>query len=350
MENNYKIDKLIPNVEEFQKDFPLSDDLKTQIKNDREEIINILNGGDSRKLLIIGPCSAWPKEAVIEYSKELKKLSDKYNDKIKIVLRVYSQKPRTILGWKGPLIEPNPFKKPDIEKGIKYVRKMMLDILRIGLPIADESLFTHQQEYVKDLLSWTAIGARSSEDQEHRNYASMLDIPVGIKNPTSGDIEKGIDSVIASRNPHSFLLGNRQITSFGNPNSHLILRGGNKKPNISLPELNSTLEKFEKREVDNPSIIIDVSHENSIDPNTNKKEFFKQPEILLKTLNSVKSNENLFFSIKGFMVESFLKEGKQDINKLSSIDEVDTQGLSITDSCIGLKDTEKLIKDLYNSL
>jgi len=347
---SYTVEKLVKSVGEILTEYPLSEDLKKQIDSDRKAIRDIIEGKDKRKILIIGPCSAWPEQSVINYAKNLKEISDKVSDKIKIIMRVYTQKPRTNLGWTGPVNQPDPFKLPDIEKGIIYCRKMMLEVLEIGLPIADEALFTNNDGYFTDLLSWIAIGARSSEDQEHRIYASMINHPVGIKNPTSGNLTIAINSLIAAQNSHVFLLNGRQIKTNGNKHAHLVLRGGDSKSNIYNEDLKKSCKMIKEKSLSFPSIIVDVSHDNSIDPATEKKDYKSQPQILLRVLDHMKEDENLMNSIKGFMVESFIKSGSQNLSDSSSQIGLDLGGLSITDSCIGLEETKNLIDDLYNKL
>jgi len=346
MESNIELqtEKTLPNPKQVIEKLPLSKELEEQVKKDRQEIINILKGEDKRKLLITGPCSAWPDTAVIDYAKQLSEIAEKVKDKIKIIIRVYTQKPRTTLGWQGSLIQPDPFEDPDIEKGIFYCRKMMIEILKLGLPIADEFLFTHSFGYFTDLLSWAAIGARSSEDQEHRVFASLFDFPVGIKNPTSGNIEIGINSVISAQNSHHLLLNNQQIKTSGNSYAHLILRGGNNQPNIDLENLKKSSQIL-KEQVKNPGIIIDLSHDNSIDPKTGKKDPLQQPKVLSDVLKLIKQEE--LTTIKGFMLESFIKTGNQDINNL---EEINKQGLSITDACLGIQETKDLINEFYKFL
>jgi len=347
---SYIVEKIIKPVSEIILDYPISPEIKNQIEIDRTSIKKILSGQDDRKILIVGPCSAWPNHAVISYAQKLKEISDKYSDKIKIMMRVYTQKPRTSLGWTGPVNQPDPFKIPDIEKGIIYCRKMMIEILKIGLPIADEALFTHNEGYFSDLLSWVAIGARSAEDQEHRIYASMISNPVGIKNPTSGDLKIAINSIIAAQNPHVFLLNGKQIKTSGNNYSHLILRGGNSKPNIDLDNLIKTTNLIKNSKINFPSLIVDVSHDNSINLDTQKKDYSKQPEILLEVLENMNQNPDLLNYIKGFMLESFILDGAQNLNDAQSQIGLNLNGLSITDACINLEKTEQLIKNLYENL
>lgn len=345
---SYVIEKDIPKSNLVKLEYPISSELKNQILKDRSEIIDIIEGNSKKKLLVIGPCSAWPNSAVIKYANQIKEISDKVSNKIKIVLRVYTQKPRTTLGWTGSINKPNPLGISDISAGIIYCRKMMIQCLQVGLPIADEALFTHSEGYFDDLLSYIVIGARSSEDQEHRIYASMINHCVGIKNPTSGNLDIAINSIITSEHSHVFALGSRQIRTFGNKYSHLILRGGNDKPNIYLEDLKIASKLVQK--TNSKSIIVDVSHDNSIDPSTGKKDFRNQSKELLRVLKHLRENENLNQTIKGFMVESFIKEGNQDITNKKSLAEVDMEGLSITDKCIGIDDTIKLIKEIYEKL
>ena len=347
---SYIIEKLIPTPEEIISKYSLSNELKNQIKSDREAIINIIENRDNRKLLIIGPCSAWPNSAVISYCEQLKEISNLVSDKIKIIIRVYTQKPRTALGWTGPANQIDPFKPSDIEKGIIYCRKMMLSVLELGFPIADEALFTHNQGYFSDLLSWIAIGARSSEDQEHRIFASMINHPVGLKNPSSGNLNIAINSIISAQNSHVFLLNSKQIKSNGNTHSHLVLRGGNGTSNIYYDDLLKACNLLQKKGIINPSIIVDCSHDNSIDHTTGKKNPLKQGEVLLETLDNMHKNELLFKTIKGFMIESFIKTGNQNLNDFKNSEQLDLTGLSITDSCIGIEKTKKIILELYNNL
>ena len=346
---SYKIEKAIPRPEVIIDHLPLSEELREQVEKDREEIIDILNGRDNRKILVIGPCSAWPSEAVTEYAKKLKEISDKVKDKIKIIMRVYTQKPRTTLGWTGPINQPDPFKPADLEAGIIYCRKMMLEILKIGLPIGDEALFTHNEGYFKNLLSWMAIGARSSEDQEHRVYASMIEIPIGVKNPTSGDLKIAVNSVISAQNPHVFIMQGNQVRTEGNLHAHLVLRGGNGKPNTDPGSLKKASQLLKEAGI-NQSMLVDISHDNSIDLATGKKDPLNQPKVLSQVVYAMKQDPELMDTIKGFMIESFLLTGKQDIKSASKAEDLNLSGLSITDGCIGIEETKELIELLYKEL
>ena len=346
---SYQIIKKLPTVEELHAKLPLTDELREQVQNDIQDIQNILEGKDSRKIMIIGPCSAWPSESVIEYAKALLPIKEKYSHLIKFVMRVYIQKPRTTVGWVGPVNQPNPFEDADIAKGFEYCRSMMLEVIKMGYAIADEVLYTHKRGYFTDLYSWVAIGARSTEDQEHRLFASMLDIPVGMKNSTDGNIQKGVNSVIAAQYSHNFAIAGDQIKTDGNPYAHLILRGGNNKSNYDIESLIAATTALVSKKVDNPAIIVDLSHDNSINPETGKKDPLLQPIILNTVLDSMKQEPSLHTSIKGFMVESFIEDGNQNVNACTSIDDV-KKGLSITDGCIGIEKTITMIEDFAKKL
>ena len=240
---------------------------------------------------------------------------------------------------------PDLSKKPDIEAWIKYCRKMMIEVINMGLPIADEALFTHNEWYYTDILSWIAIWARSSEDHEHRMFASMVDHPVWIKNPTSWNIETAINSLLSAQAEHIFLLHRQQVKSSWNHHAHLILRGGNWEPNISLHDLQKAEALLQEKKILNPSIIIDSSHENSINPKTNKKDANLQFPTILNVIKQIKWNP-INKTIKGFMVESFIKDWKQDINKK----DLELWGQSITDECIWMDKTNEWITNMYKAL
>lgn len=344
----YISQKPLPTAQEVLEKLPLSEDLTHQIERDRQEIKDILSGKDDRKLLIIGPCSAWPEDAVIEYAKKLKPLADKVSDKLKVVMRVYLQKPRTTVGWLGAMNQVDPYKAPDLEEGIYYARKMMLEVVKIGLPLADEAVFTHNDGYVVDLLSWVAIGARSTEDQEHRVFASMIPHPVGMKNPTSGNIQIALNSLVAAQHSHVCVMHRRQVETSGNPYAHLILRGGNKKPNCGFEKLQKIVGKLDEAKLENKAIIVDASHENCLDEN-GKKCCELQPSVIFDVLESGKKDPRIAQHIKGFMVESFLESGSQNLNDFSSCEELE-HGKSITDPCIGSEETVQLIEQLRSKV
>jgi 3-deoxy-7-phosphoheptulonate synthase len=321
----------LPSHEEILRVFPLSSELADKVQKDREEIQDILTGKDARKLIIVGPCSAWPIESVLEYAKKLQTLSEALSDKFKIVMRVYIQKPRTGLGWTGPLSQPNPFENHNIDQGIRLCRQMMLDILAIGLPIADEMVFPRKESYFRDLLSWVAVGARSTQNPEHRIVASGLDLPVGFKNATSGEIETGIHSVQVAQHPQVFALAGQQLQTSGNPFAHLVLRGGAQGSNCDENSLRRAETLLSSQKIQNPAIIVDVSHGNSQNGNT-------QIQVLQEVFASIDQHP----MVKGAMIESFLKSGKQAPETLESVE----QGVSMTDSCLGWEETERMLKDL----
>lgn len=339
----YTIVQKLPTVAELHDQLPLSFELQKQVQKDIEEIKDILSGKDSRKILIVGPCSAWPQEAVLEYAKKLLPVKEAVKDVFKIVLRIYIQKPRTTVGWVGPVNQPNPFEAPNLVEGFEYCRKMMIEAIAMGYPIADEAVYTHKKGYFTDLYSWIAIGARSTEDQEHRLFASMLDIPVGMKNPTSGDIAIGVNSVIAAQYTHTFAIDGNQIRTNGNEFAHLILRGGGGTSNIDMDNLLKAADLIEKKNIKNPSIIVDVSHDNSIDPISGKKDPMRQPESILNTISTIKSSKSLENTVKGFMMESFLKNGNQNIETCILSTDVE-YGKSITDGCVGIEKTIETIE------
>lgn len=340
---NYTIIKKLPPIEEVIQAIPLSVLGQQSVIQNRQEIKNILEGQDDRLLVIVGPCSAWPKEAVIEYAKRLVKLNKKVKHALKLVMRVYIQKPRTTKGWTGPVNQPDPLAYPDIELGIKYTRDMMVQVIEMGLPIADEALFTHNAVGFLELLSWVAIGARSAEDPEHRIFASAVDFAVGLKNPTQGSLAVGVNSVVAAQHSHVTVMDGYEVQTHGNPYAHLVLRGSHQGPNYSLVHLEEVKRYMNFHQVKNPAIVIDVSHDNCLIDG--KKEYNKQAEVVLKISDSLKTHPDLKKLVKGFMIESFLKEGSQKI-EVENPAATDLNGLSITDPCLGWEDTEKLLLDL----
>ncbi|MEN8252556.1 MAG: 3-deoxy-7-phosphoheptulonate synthase, partial [Patescibacteria group bacterium] len=299
-----KVRKLIT-VEEAREKVSLNTAQKKSIAEHRKEIKNIIFGKDDRLLIIVGPCSAWPKEAVRVYAEQLAELAKIYKDKVKIVMRVYTQKPRTVVGWAGVALQPDPFGLPNINAGTVYVRKMMREIVDMELPIADEVLFTNLFEHRTDMLSWAAIGARSSEDQEHRAFASGMNYPVGIKNPTSGDVEIGVNGVISAQSSHVYIKRCHQVLSSGNEYAHLVLRGGEKGSNYSLSHLKEVIKLYKERSVKNHAIIIDASHDNTFVDD--KKDYRAQEKAVLSVLRSCNKNKEVDLAVKGFLVESFIK-------------------------------------------
>lgn len=341
----YKVIKKLPDIDVLLKDIKVSDAGLKSVRQHRLEIENILSGKDNRLLLVVGPCSAWPEAAVLEYAQKLLALNEKIKNKLKLVMRVYIQKPRTVKGWTGPVNQPDPLLPPDIEKGIRYCRRLMVNVVEMGLPIADEALFTHNARGFIELLSWVAIGARSSEDQEHRIFASSLDLPVGIKNPTHGSLKIGVNSIIAAQHQHVAAFDGYEIETNGNPYAHLVLRGGDGKPNYSVNFIKEAYTHLVKNEAKNLAIIVDVSHDNCL--RDGKKDYRLQADIILEVLENMKAHPDLRKVVRGFMLESFLKEGNQNIETSTN---VDLDGLSITDPCLGWERTETLIMDLAEKI
>lgn len=340
---NYAIIKKLPPLDTILRSIPLSNAGYERINQDREEVKAILEGVDKRLLMIVGPCSAWPKPAVLEYAQRLVKLNEQVKHALKIVMRVYIQKPRTTKGWTGPINQPDPLAYPDIEAGIKYTRDMMVQVIEMGLPIADEALFTHNAEGFLELLSWVAIGARSAEDQEHRIFASAIECPVGMKNPTHGSLVVGVNSVLAAQYRHVAVFDGYEVQTNGNTHAHLVLRGNQKGGNYSVADLEEVKQHMDAHHIKNPAIMVDASHDNCMF--NGKKDYNRQPQIIFEILDSLKDRPDLQRLVKGFMVESFLKEGSQKVEDKNS-SQIDMDGLSITDPCINWQHTEKMLLQL----
>ena len=340
-----KFIKKFPTIEEINKEFPLLEGDKKNIASHRDEIKDILSNRDKRLILVVGPCSSWPEESFLNYAKKIKTLGEEADikNKLKIILRVYSQKPRTVGGWAGSLNQPNPFSPPNIENGAKYVRALMMKIVKMDIPIANEILFTHASQLSLDLISWTVIGARSAEDPEHRVFASGLETAVGMKNPTSGSLEIGVNSVAASQIPYTAVFYGNQVETTGNAYANLIIRGGYATgPNYHAENLFEVKKYLSKLKVTNPAVVIDASHDNLII--NHKKDYNRQTNVIHETLDNIEAHPELKNLVKGFMIESFMKDGNQNITELK-LEDVDMGGLSITDACIGWEKTEKLIKE-----
>lgn len=340
---NVTILRKLPPVEEIINAFPLSQKAEKQIEQDRKEVKEILEGKDPRFLVIVGPCSAWPKEAVLEYAKKLKPLADKLKNSLKIIMRVYIQKPRTTIGWTGPGNQPDPFTPSHIGEGAKYCREMMTKVVEMGLPIADEAVFTHNAKGFIELLSWVAIGARSTEDQEHRVFASSLDSAVGMKNPTSGSIEIGVNSVVAAQYPHTAVFDGNEVQTSGNAHAHLILRGGAQGANYGEQHVREAKERMEKLNIKNPAVILDVSHDNC--KVNGVKNHCNQVTVAKEAIAMLKKNPELRRVVRGFMLESFIKAGAQKVDPKAP-EKLDKGGLSITDPCLGWEQTEDVLEEL----
>lgn len=334
----------IPSPEEMKAMIPLNSEL-TKIKQTRDEAItNIFLGRDDRFILIIGPCSAHNRDAVSAYVSKLGKIQEKVKDKILIVPRVYTNKPRTTgEGYKGMMHQPNPLEKPNMVEGIKAIRDMQIQVLKEShLSSADEMLYPTNLAYVDDLLSYIAIGARSVENQKHRLATSGIDVASGMKNPTSGDIGVMLNSIKAAQLPHTFIYNGTEVKTSGNPIAHGILRGavnqyGRNIPNYHYEDLVYTVEQYQKRGLDNPALIVDCNHANSM------KKHMEQPRIAKEILRSRKYNPEVAKLVKGLMIESYLVDGKQDVSGT-------VFGQSITDACIGWDASEQLILEIADRL
>ncbi len=337
---SFKYIKKIPSADEIIEDFPLSDGLK-QIKASRDnEIKNILFGKSNKLILIVGPCSAHNTDAVCEYVAKLSEVQNEVKDRLIIVPRIYTNKPRTTgEGYKGMMHQPDPLKEPNIVEGIKAIRKMHIKAVEVsGLTSADEMLYPENYPYLADILSYVAVGARSVENQQHRLTVSGLDVPAGMKNPISGDVSVMYNAIKAAQLSHIYTYNGYEVKTSENSLTHSILRGsvtryGRNIPNYHYEDLVYIAEHYLKRGLENPAIIVDTNHSNS------GKLFHEQPRIAKEVLNSRQANSNIKNIIKGFMIESFLIEGQQST-------EGKAFGQSITDPCLGWDDTERLIKDI----
>lgn len=340
-----KLNKELPLPSRLKEEFPLSDELKAiKVRRDAE-IRKVFTGESDKFLVIVGPCSADNEDAVCEYVSRLAKVSEKVSERLILIPRIYTNKPRTTgEGYKGMLHQPEPDKAPDLLGGIIAIRKMHIRaIAETGLTAADEMLYPENRSYLDDILSYEAIGARSVENQQHRLTASGMDIPVGMKNPTSGDFSVMLNSVTAAQWPHTFIYRGCDVTTDGNDLAHVILRGGVDKygtcvPNYHYEDLVRLLEEYEKRELKNPAAIIDANHSNS------NKQYKEQIRIVSEVLHSRRYHPGLHKLVKGVMIESYLEEGKQPITDHRVF------GKSITDACLGWDDTEKLIRTIAESV
>lgn len=333
-----KQNRELPIPADLKAEYPLSDSVKALKAQRDREIREVFEGRSYKFLVIVGPCSADNQDAVLEYVHRLQRVNEQVKEKLLIIPRVYTNKPRTTgEGYKGMLHQPSPDQAPDLLQGIIAIRKMHIRVMEeTGLTAADEMLYPENRSYLDDVLSYEAVGARSVENQQHRLVASGMDIPVGMKNPTSGDLSVMLNSIQAAQASHTFLYRGWDVTTFGNPLAHAILRGGVDKygscvPNYHYEDLARLCELFEKRDLQNPAAIIDANHSNS------NKKYKEQLRIVSEVLHSRNYNPALKKLIKGVMIESYLTEGSQPID----CDRV--YGKSITDPCLGWADTEALL-------
>ncbi|WP_373712749.1 3-deoxy-7-phosphoheptulonate synthase [Streptococcus sp.] len=308
-----------------------------------EELKKVIRGEDQRLLLVIGPCSSDNEEAVIEYARRLSKLQEEVKDKIFMVMRVYTAKPRTNgEGYKGLVHQPDTSKLPDLINGIAAVRNLHYRVItETGLTTADEMLYSANFPLVEDLVSYHAIGARSVEDQEHRFVASGIDMPTGMKNPTSGNLTVMFNAIYAAQNQQNFIYRDAEVDTDGNPLAHAILRGASTEQGINEPNyyydiLVKTIKQYERFGLANPFIVIDTNHDNS------GKNYLEQIRIVRQTLINRAWNEDIRKYVRGFMIESYLEDGRQDTP--------DVFGKSITDPCLGWDKTEELIREIHQTI
>lgn len=328
----------LPEPEILKMEYPLSAEL-TELKRTRDaEIKKVFTGESDKFLVIIGPCSADNEDSVCEYVSRLAKVNEEVKDRLILIPRIYTNKPRTTgAGYKGMLHQPDPMQAPDLYKGLVMIRKMHIRAMsESGLTAADEMLYPENRSYLDDILSYEAIGARSVENQQHRLTASGMDIPVGMKNPTSGDLSVMLNAIKAAQNPTSFIYRSYNVSTSGNPLAHCILRGyvnsrGECHPNYHYEDMMQLLKVYRPEEFANRAVIVDTNHSNS------NKQYKEQIRIAKEVLNNRRHNEELRKLVKGFMIESYLEEGSQPISDHM------TYGKSITDPCLGWEDTRRLI-------
>ena len=337
---NMNFKRKLPIPKEIKEQYPLTAEL-SQVKARRDkEIADVFTGKSSKMVLIIGPCSADREDAVLEYCERLAKLQEAVSDKLVLIPRVYTNKPRTTGdGYKGLLHQPDPRKTSDMLEGVIAIRRLHTNVLAsTGLPTADEMLYPDNYRYLSDLLSYVAVGARSVENQEHRLTSSGIDIPVGMKNPTSGDISVMLNSIMAAQHPHTFIYRGWEVDTTGNPLAHAILRGyvnkhGESMPNYHFEELERLYNAYTAKGLQNMALIVDANHANS------GKKYQEQPRICKEVLHSCRHSGEIKSMVKGFMVESYLEPGCQKIGD-------GVYGKSITDPCLGWEDTVRLVQDI----
>ncbi len=341
---NFEYIRKLPSVEEIIQEIPFDEKLKEVKKGVDGEIADVFTGVSDKFLLIIGPCSAHNEDAVCEYVSRLAGIQERVKSTIILIPRIYTNKPRTTgTGYKGMLHQPDHKELPDVTRGLRAIRKMHIRAFSESyLAPADEMLYPENCTYLEDIISYHAIGARSVENQQHRLVASGINMPVGMKNPTSGDMGVMLNSVYAAQSPHRFVFNGWEVASKGNPLAHTILRGavdqnGNHIPNYHFEDLMKLAGKYEERNLINPAIIIDTNHSNSA------KVYSEQPRIVFEIMQNRKFSQKLRKFVKGLMIESFLLEGSQ-------AESGNEFGKSITDPCLGWDASERLIMDIAEFL
>jgi len=330
----------LPVPKEIKEQYPLTAEL-SRVKAERDALIaDVFTGRSDKMILIIGPCSADREDAVLDYCERLAALQETVADKLVLIPRVYTNKPRTTgEGYKGLLHQPDPEKDSDMLAGVVATRRLHTNVLaKTGLSTADEMLYPNDYRYLSDLLSYVAVGARSVENQEHRLTSSGIAVPVGMKNPTSGDISVMLNSVMAAQHPHTFIYRGWEVDTTGNPLAHAILRGyvnrhGEAIPNYHFEELEHLYNAYTAKGLENIALVVDANHSNSA------KKYAEQPRICKEVLHSCRHSEHIKSMVKGFMIESYLENGSQKIGE-------GIYGKSITDPCIGWNETERLVLDI----
>ena len=337
---SFEFVKKLPTPSEIKEQYPVPEKLVALKRERDQEIRDVLTGKSNKFLVIIGPCSADNEDAVCDYVSRLAKVNEKVKDKLILIPRIYTNKPRTTgEGYKGIVHQPDPEKKPDLLAGLIAMRKMQIHAMDVsGLTAADEMLYPENWRYVSDILSYVAIGARSVEDQQHRMTVSGFDVPAGMKNPTSGDLTVMLNSVYAAQHPHTFIYRGWEVNTTGNDLAHTVLRGATSKhgqnlANYHYEDLNLLLQLYNERDLKNPATIIDSNHSNS------SKQYKQQIRIIKEVMHSRKLSPDIHNLVKGVMIESYLVEGSQKVGE-------GVYGKSITDPCLGFEDSEQLIYDI----
>lgn len=341
---NMQFFRKLPIPQQVKQDYPVTPEMEETKKQRDEEIRKIFSGESDKFILIIGPCSADSREPVLEYISRLRKVQDQVADKILMIPRIYTNKPRTTgEGYKGMLHQPDPDEKPDMYKGIVAIRELHMSALKdYGFTCADEMLYPENHRYLSDLLAYVAVGARSAENQQHRLTASGLDVPVGMKNPTGGDMSVMMNSIRAAQCSHTFIYRGWEVKSEGNPYAHAILRGyvdfaGKSVSNYHYEDLLKLHDLYSISGLQNPSVIVDTNHNNS------GKRYLEQIRIANEIVTSRAQNADIKSLVKGLMIESYLEDGSQKIGE-------HIFGKSITDPCLGWEKTENLIYELADKL
>ena len=337
---NMEFLRRMPTAEEVRAEYPLTEELIRRKQERDKALRDILTGADDRFIMVIGPCSADRRDAILEYLGHLRTVQEKVADRILIVPRLYTNKPRTTGdGYKGMQHQPDPSHSPDLKKGIYAARELHVEALEeTGFSCADEMLYPEEYGYLSDCLSYVTVGARSVENQMHRLTASGLDIPVGMKNPTGGNLRVMLNSVTAAQHSHTFAYCGWEVKSHGNPLAHAVLRGssgpdGNSVPNYRYEDLERLCTLYEESGLQNPAVIVDTNHANS------GKQYAEQPRIAREVLHSMRQSERIGKLVKGLMVESYLEDGCQKPDGKN-------YGQSITDPCLGWEKTERMILEI----